>query len=60
MKEYYYYSRNDLNRERLGTVQAENRLDAIHMFSKRKCLDVFSFLELFEIVEKSKYHEKSI
>jgi hypothetical protein len=60
MKEYYYYSRNDLNRERLGTVQAENRLDAIHMFSKRKRLDVFSFLELFEIVEKSEYHEKSI
>lgn len=60
MKEYYYYSKTDTTRERLGNVRAENRLDAIYLFSKRKRLNVFNFLELFEIVEKSKYHEKSI
>jgi hypothetical protein len=60
MKEYYYYSVNDVSKEQLGTVRAKNRLDAIHMFSKRKRLNVFSFLELFVITEKNKYHEKSV
>lgn len=52
MKEYYYHSNTDSSKEKLGTVKAADRLDAIHMFSKRKRLPVFKFLELFRVVEK--------
>ena len=50
-KPYYYYSKNDVNKEAIDKVIASSRLDALSYFAERKQIDEFKFIELYNLEE---------
>jgi hypothetical protein len=49
MKKYFFYYKNDSNKEPVHSVDSESRLDAAKLFAKIKNLSLKSFLSLFNV-----------
>lgn len=49
MKIYSYFSKNDKNKEPVSKGLFLNRITAAKWFSKRKCLKLKEFLQIFSI-----------
>jgi hypothetical protein len=49
LKPYFYYSKNDLNKEPIDRVMAMNEKDAIIYFTDRKKLNEDAFKQLYTI-----------
>lgn len=48
-RSYYYYYKNDPNKEAVDKVIASSRLQALAYFAERKQIDEFRFIELYNI-----------
>jgi predicted transcriptional regulator len=57
-KPYYYYAKNDLNKEAIDKVLAFDFESALMHFSERKQMDGYVFLTLFEIVNSYETESK--
>ena len=49
MKTYYFYIKNDTDKEPINIIKAKNLQDAITIFCYQKQLEEEDFLELFEV-----------
>lgn len=49
MRIFHYYSRNDSNKEKLGTCVSLSRASAAVSFANRKRLSLKQFLTIFEV-----------
>ena len=49
MAKYYFYSRNDLDKEPVSWIDVPNRLKAAKLFAKRKQMSLKQFLSIFTI-----------
>ena len=50
-KSYFYHLKDNKKKEPVDKVIAMSYKDALYYFTKRKQMDEFTFLNLFEIVE---------
>ncbi len=48
-KTYFYHSRKDKKKEKLGSITIESRLQAALAFAERKQLDLKSFLTIYAV-----------
>ena len=49
MAKYYFYSRNDLDKEPVSWIDVPNRLKAAKLFAKRKQMSLKQFLSIFTV-----------
>lgn len=49
MSQYYYYSKNDKNKEKLGIINAYSQEEAVEKLAITKKIDINSLLSLWEI-----------
>jgi hypothetical protein len=49
MSQYYYYSKNDKNKEKLGVINAHSQEEAVEKLATTKKIDINSLLSLWEI-----------
>jgi len=49
MAKYYFYSRNDLDKEPINWVDVPNRLKAAKLFAKMKRMELKQFLSIFTV-----------
>ena len=49
MSQYYYYSKNDINKEKLGIINAYSEEEAIEKLAITKKMDIDLLLNLWEI-----------
>ena len=49
MNRYKYYIANDLKKEALGIVKADNKEQALKLCSRKKRLPIFIFQKLYKI-----------
>ena len=48
-KPYFYYSKNDPNKEAIDKVVAHSLLSAVSYFADRKQMDEFDFISLYNV-----------
>ena len=49
MSQYYYYSKNDKNKEKLGVINAYSQEEAVEKLAITKKMDIDLLLNLWEI-----------
>ena len=50
-KPYYYYAKNDVNKEVIDRIIALSYYDALNYFVSRKQLEEVEFLKVYEMIE---------
>lgn len=48
-KAYFYYNKNDSNKEAIDKVVAPSLLSAVSFFADRKQMDEFDFISLYNV-----------
>ena len=50
-KPYYYYAKNDVNKEVIDRIIASSYYDTLNYFVSRKQLEEVEFLKVYEMIE---------
>ena len=53
MKTYYFCYLSDKSKEKIGSVQANSREEAIEMFSNLKNISAYEFCFIFDVIEQN-------